>query len=191
MNKNLKQKILSLRSNGKTYTEIAEILDCSKGTISYYCGEGQVFKTQTRRRASRAKCHPFKIKIESFFLYRNNDRLQKKQVCNWKSLLKDKVSRFCATKLPGNNKMYNKATFTVEDVITKFGENPKCYLTGKPINIYEPRTYEFDHKMPLSRGGESSLDNLGICTKQANRAKADMTPEEFIELCKQVIKYNQ
>jgi DNA invertase Pin-like site-specific DNA recombinase len=34
---NFKNKILSLRSEGKTYNEISELLNCSKSTISYHC----------------------------------------------------------------------------------------------------------------------------------------------------------
>jgi DNA-binding CsgD family transcriptional regulator len=33
----LKEKILSLRSEGKTYDEIKKALNCSKATISYHC----------------------------------------------------------------------------------------------------------------------------------------------------------
>ena len=35
--KNLKKEILNLRRDGKNYNEISEILNCSKGTISYHC----------------------------------------------------------------------------------------------------------------------------------------------------------
>lgn len=34
----MKEGILKLRAEGKTYNEIKEILGCSKGTISYHCG---------------------------------------------------------------------------------------------------------------------------------------------------------
>ena len=37
----MKDKILKLREEGKSYKEIMNILGCSKGTISYHCGEGQ------------------------------------------------------------------------------------------------------------------------------------------------------
>lgn len=33
----MKEKIIKLRKDGKTYNEIQEILKCSKSTISYYC----------------------------------------------------------------------------------------------------------------------------------------------------------
>lgn len=42
----MKEEILKLREEGKTYNEIKLILGCSKGTISYYCGNGQKEKTK-------------------------------------------------------------------------------------------------------------------------------------------------
>src|SRR5690606_30698042 len=79
--------------------------------------------------------------------------------------------------------------FTLEDIINKFGEKPICYLTGEEIDIYQPRTYQFDHKIPRSRGGENSIENLGIVTKQANKSKTDMTPDEYFNLCKRVLEH--
>ena len=35
-----KDKILKLRSEGKTYREISSILGCSKSVISYHCVNG-------------------------------------------------------------------------------------------------------------------------------------------------------
>lgn len=87
--------------------------------------------------------------------------------------------------------MSNNIQITVDELLKKFGTKPKCYLTGQEIDIYQPKTYEFDHKTPRSRGGNNNIDNLGICIKNANRAKHDMTPDEFINLCKMVAKYNK
>lgn len=39
MNKGLKEKILALRRDGKSYNEIQMMLDCSKGVISYHCAK--------------------------------------------------------------------------------------------------------------------------------------------------------
>ena len=61
---------------------------------------------------------------------------------------------------------------------------------GEQLDITKPRDYVFDHMIPRSRGGDNSLDNLGLCTKQANMAKSDLTPEEFIQFCKKVLEYN-
>ena len=38
---------------------------------------------------------------------------------------------------------------------------------------------EIDHKIPLSRGGEHSLENLQMLCLDCNRSKHDMTDEEF------------
>jgi DNA-binding CsgD family transcriptional regulator len=41
MGRSYKERILELRSNGKTYKEIKEELGCSISTISYHCGDGK------------------------------------------------------------------------------------------------------------------------------------------------------
>lgn len=46
-------KIKALRADNKTYSEISDILGCSKATISYHVGAGQKEKTGTRRRDNR------------------------------------------------------------------------------------------------------------------------------------------
>ena len=40
--------------------------------------------------------------------------------------------------------------------------------------------------IPVSLGGENSLDNLGICCPQANSAKSDLCLEDFFSLCKEL-----
>jgi hypothetical protein len=79
--------------------------------------------------------------------------------------------------------------FSADDIINKFGDEPTCYLTGVKIDIYATSSYHFDHIIPVSRGGSNTLDNLGICSKHVNLAKRDMTPDEFIFMCKQVVKH--
>ena len=39
MNYGLKEKIIKLREQGKTYNQIKKELNCSKGTISYHCSQ--------------------------------------------------------------------------------------------------------------------------------------------------------
>lgn len=38
----LKEKILELRENGKNYNEICQILNCSKGSVSYHCNNNNI-----------------------------------------------------------------------------------------------------------------------------------------------------
>lgn len=49
----LKDKILDLYSQGKSYKQIVESLGCSKSSVSYHCGKGQKEKTKNRTAQSR------------------------------------------------------------------------------------------------------------------------------------------
>lgn len=60
-----------------------------------------------------------------------------------------------------------------------------CALTGDKLD----RTAEIDHKIPRSRGGDDSLGNLQWVTRAANRAKRDLTDEEFLLLCKSCVRW--
>lgn len=81
--------------------------------------------------------------------------------------------------------------FTYLDVINKFGENPKCYLTGRNINYDDPKTYQLDHILSVNKGGKSNLDNLQLAYPQANEMKRNYDLQEFINLCKEITEYNK
>jgi 5-methylcytosine-specific restriction endonuclease McrA len=184
----MKETILKLKSEGKSYKEIQEILGCSKGTISYHCGRGQKEKTKARRDKRRENI--IKSKTDAFKYTKEREKINKKEV----RLTKDVVESVRKFNKRDNNKKgcvdksQNK-NFTWEDVIKKFGENTFCYLSGYQINLFD-NTYNFDHIIPASKGGTNTLDNLGILSEEINRMKSDMTPEEFINMCIKILKFN-
>lgn len=51
----MKDKILQLHKEGKSYRDIQKLLGCSKGTIAYHLGVGQKDKTRQRTRDKRHK----------------------------------------------------------------------------------------------------------------------------------------
>ena len=154
----LQKKILELREKGYSYQQIQKTLNCSKSTISYHLGFGQKSKAIGRAKNQR-KLMPWLNKTERF------------------------LKEFDGKKITYNKRGdFNRKKLT--DYISKI---EKCYLTGRPIDINDFNTYEFDHIVPRKLGGESSFDNLGICRPEANRAKSDLTLEEFISLCKDVL----
>ena len=51
----LKAKILALRQEGKSFSEIKKALGCSKATVSYYCSGGQREKNIRRQKTRRNK----------------------------------------------------------------------------------------------------------------------------------------
>ena len=74
-------------------------------------------------------------------------------------------------------------------MIDKITENPICYLTGKPIDLDKPETYHLDHIIPTSKGGSNNLDNLGICLKEANYAKGELSIVELYQLCEDILAW--
>lgn len=69
------------------------------------------------------------------------------------------------------------------------GEITTCYLTGEVIDIRKD-DFHLDHIYPVSRGGDNSLENLGITVPYANRIKYDMTVEEMLEVCTKILTHN-
>jgi 5-methylcytosine-specific restriction endonuclease McrA len=55
----------------------------------------------------------------------------------------------------------------------------KCSYCGKPLNI---KTASRDHKVPLSRGGSDSIDNIAPSCVRCNSRKCAKTIDEFIPL---------
>lgn len=54
----------------------------------------------------------------------------------------------------------------------------KCRYCGIYVDIWEA---EFDHAVPLSRGGSTDLFNIEIICEKCNSEKGSMLPEEFID----------
>lgn len=172
----MKDIILKLRKEGKSYSEIQKELKCSKSTISYYCGQNQKEKTRERSR----KRHKNKIigKIERF-KYRSP------------RYVREQIRKFNKRDNQAKGKINKKinSTFTIDDVLNKFGVDTVCYLSGEKINLFESE-YNFDHKTPSSRGGDNSLDNLGVTHPIVNSMKHELMPEELLEWCIKILKYN-
>lgn len=158
INVELKEKINQLKKEGYSHREISNILGCSKSTVSYHSSDIQ--KQKTRQRLDKQKnLNPWIYKTERYI-----KEYQDKKIT------------------------YNKrGDFNRKKLKDYLSSIDKCYLTGRPIDINDFSTYEFDHIIPRSLGGESSFDNLGVSTPEANRAKSNLKLEEFIDLCKDVL----
>lgn len=185
----MKDQILKLREEGKTYNEIQKILGCSKGTISYHCGKGQKEKTK-RRQESYRKENPLSQKMDRFKQRDGNSNRTK--VRNFQARLQNDSD---IERNPINRKSarYSKdveKTFSIHDVYDKFGDYPRCYLSGEPVDWSDGSTFSLDHITPVCLGGGNSLDNLEICTPEANQMKGALPLDEFFSLCKKILEYN-
>ena len=160
----MKEKILELRREGKSYKEIERILGCSRGTISYHCGNGQKEKTEIRRRNHRSTL---------------NGILKRK---------KDNFSCANGRRIGAGKRIH--LNFSADKFKEKIVSNPTCYLTGRNIDLFRPRTYHCDHIISVSKGGKCSLNNMGLACKDANMAKGDMSLDDFLTLCREVLEHN-
>jgi 5-methylcytosine-specific restriction endonuclease McrA len=182
----LKNKILELRNKNYSYSQIQKELNCSKATICYYCGSNQKEKTRNRSDKNRKTLHPLVRKIESFKAKytQPKNKISKNNTLN--RILKLKIEAFSREH---KKQDYNNMSFTIKEFLEKVGDNPTCALTGRPIDLMNSKSYQLDHIIPRSKGGDNSLKNCRLTCKQANIAKSDMTDEEFIQLCKDVINH--
>ena len=188
MNKNLKPKIIELSDQGYSYNQIADALGCSKGTISYHLGQGQ--KEKSRKRCQKAKkSNPLRRKYWDFLRSIRSGSKPSATDGKVRKILHSKRNTFASI-----NRGYEgyDFMFTLDELLEKFGDNPTCYLTGREIDLSKSRTYSLDHIIPRSKGGDNSLENCGLTCRDANQAKYDLTLEEFVSLCQEVVdKFKQ
>jgi CRISPR/Cas system Type II protein with McrA/HNH and RuvC-like nuclease domain len=182
MNKNLKPQIIELREQGLSYNQIVDKLGCSKSTVSFHLGKGQ--KEKNRKRNARfKKANPLSVKYSQFILETKAGNKVSAMSPSIRSILKSKRDTFSHDAKTGD---YN-FMFSLDQLTKKIGDNPKCYLTGKEIDLTKSRSYSLDHIIPRSKGGDNSLDNCGLTCREANQAKSDLSLEEFISLCQSVV----
>lgn len=185
----IKDEILKLRSQGKSYRDIQEILQCSKGTVAYHCGEGQ--KEKTKNRSKNLRTNDF-VKYSIIKKISDFSRKSSRDIknCNeYKSKIIQRISNKVSDFHRSNRNMKNsiKVNFTTNDILDMYYKNPNCSLTGRPIKLEDTKSWELDHIVPASKGGSDGLDNCQITRKEANFAKGNLSMDEFIDLCKDVL----
>ena len=157
----MKEQILELRAKGYSYNKIQKELGCSKSTISYYCGKGQKKKAYDRVIKQR-ELQPWLQKSEHFFRMYKGKKI--------------------------TTKYFGVVGYNRDSIKEYLETIDKCYLSGRPIDIKDNNSYQFDHIIPRSKGGEDTFENLGVTTREANQSKSDLTIEEYLQLCKDVLE---
>lgn len=61
-----------------------------------------------------------------------------------------------------------------------------CALTGRRLTRNDA---ELDHKVARTRGGSDSIENLQWTCRVANRAKRELSDDEFASLCGDVMRW--
>jgi len=98
-----------------------------------------------------------------------------------KEVLRSKINHFSTLGTKAKRMGY-KFMFKLKELIKKIGDDPRCYWTGRRINLNSRRSYHLDHLIPKSRGGDNSLKNCVLACREANQGHGDSLPEEYIKL---------
>ena len=180
-NTELSKQIIELRKLGKSFKDIAEQLNCSTSTVAYYCSPNSKIRSLERNKVH----YSWKVKFRKALMdFKTRKRGVGKALStlDWNKKFRTAVSKFKNRKMKLNNKNY-----TYKDVLNAIGgTKQKCYLTGRLIDL-EKDNYNLDHKIPVSKGGTNDISNLGITCPEANASKSDLTIDEYISLCKEVL----
>jgi len=81
----------------------------------------------------------------------------------------------------------SKSTVRASDLMAMLEKQEyKCALSGRPLT---PETASIDHILPICKGGDHELANLWIVDSTLNRSKHTLTLDEFVELCRDVAKF--
>jgi 5-methylcytosine-specific restriction endonuclease McrA len=175
----LGNRIIELKKQGYTYNKIIKELNCSKSTISYYLGNNQKEKALKRNKKTSSK--PEFVLQKKLYVFRYRDNLGKRVLSKVRDFQRREGSSLISTQ---------EVNFSFDDFLSKIGEEPKCYLSGQPIDLYETKSYSVDHIIPASKGGNNTIENAGLINSSINKMKSDITVEEFLEKCIQVLEYN-
>lgn len=62
----------------------------------------------------------------------------------------------------------------------------RCALSGWDLT---PDTTSLDHCKPLTRNGLHCIENVQLVHEKIQRAKGNMTDEEFVDLCRAVARH--
>lgn len=184
---NLGKLIQDLRNQGLSYLQISKDLGCSKSTVAYYCNE-------SIKDLSSKKSHNYKKTWVGKFISRLDAYKHRKFNPNkvfmcqdWNKKFRTQISKFKHRYKHRGNIIEHYSYMRALDYFG--GTKTKCYLTGHEINI-ETDDYQLDHIVPVSKGGDNKLTNMGIVVPAVNKMKSDLTVEELFYWCKEILQYN-
>lgn len=186
-NSQLAKDIQYYRSLGKSYNEIAKLCNCAKSTVAYHCKDKIRKRTHNYFKNRKDTINWWVKFCKKISTYKDRAKTYKSKNTSfnkkWTLRLNWKIQRFKKEGMSAKN-------FTAKELLKELGGTTvKCYLTGRTIDLTKDE-YHLDHKQPVSKGGSGDITNLGITCPEANQSKFNMTLEEYLSLCKEVLEYH-
>jgi ribosomal protein S6 len=147
MEKGLKNEILKLRSEGKTYNEIREVLKCTKSVISYHCKNANLENSNILKSPSEEEIETFQKLYDE-----TKSSIKVSELTGWS---KPTVLRYIIVKQKKTKE--EKKKNNVEQVISWRKNNKQKLIEYKggccEICRYDKciEALEFHHKNPLEK----------------------------------------
>lgn len=167
-----------------------------KGTLSYHFGVGQKEKTLARTRKRRALGGAWLRMVETFTnaKYVEPKEPKEKRGRFWYMMVRTFIGKKYMTSTIQNywkNYFWPEKGQKTKDGLT-FPEI-RCIYTGKigkvDVPKDDPKRISLDHNIPKSRGGSNDISNARPVLKRVNDMKGNMSQDEFIELCREIVDY--
>lgn len=178
----LKEAIFNMKNKGFRRKDILKIMGITITQYNYISNHVNLSKEiKIETTEQKIKREILKQKSDKNKAYAAAYRAKRRQEPYY--LLSEKIKRF-----QKRSKCENK--FTYLDIVNKFGNDPKCYISGAKIDYRNPDTYQLDHIISVHKGGSSELDNLQLINPTINQMKTFLSIDEFINLCEMVCSYN-
>jgi hypothetical protein len=107
---------------------------------------------------------------------------------DWNSWIKWKFYRISSSQFT-KNRIKSSTTITLSQLFEQLQKQEyRCYYTGIPLELQAPK-----HLVPsidrLDNSKGYEFGNVVFCLWCVNKAKNDMTIEQFLEMCKSVITW--
>ena len=123
-----------------------------------------------------------KVKIDKYNLEKNDRYVLSRKVDTYIGRVENNNIAY--------NKSYQKRDENHKNILNKLIENPVCYLTGRKIDLSNGSSYHIDHINPYTDSKDNSIDNAQLACRDANMSKSDMSLENYLKLCKEVLEYH-
>lgn len=110
--------------------------------------------------------------------------------CNNQRLINQKTCTTCYLKVMAKNNLNNRMHHST--LYEKLVEQDfKCYLSGRELILGDNAS--LDHVIARSKDKSLCLDlsNIKWIDKHVNRVKTDLSVDELLILCKEIIKHNE
>lgn len=198
-----REELKAMHESGLSYNKIREITGLSKSTISWHLSKKARSKVIEYRAKKRKNSICWKLSRKTdHFLEKTKEKKQTKAS-------KEKPKRAFENKSIVFKRVAKKDTignmtreFGYKDLLKHLGYKgeftdealanweAKCAYSGRKLNLLDSTSYSLDHIEPRSKGGTNDMENCALTSKEANMAKSDLSKDEFLKLCEDVLKHN-